>query len=88
MKVYISERRRVKVLLLVRDLLLLAQKNNCWVSLEKRRHFCGVVVYPNLALLLIRFYTRFLYFDMVQTGHEEGGTSTKGGAAASATSPP
>ena len=79
MKVYASESKVARLRLLAKQFLLYAQRNRRWVSLKKLRHFCVVAVSMILAILLSRFYTRSLYFDMALSGllvqREERGQS-------------
>ena len=66
LKVYVPDRKILRVQRLARRLLGLAARNRRLVPADKLRTFCGVCVSLTLALPLARFFTRSLYWDQAR----------------------
>jgi hypothetical protein len=64
MRVFVTERKVLRMRKMAIELLLCAQRNRRLVSMEKVSHICGVAVSLTLAFPMARFYTRSLYWDM------------------------
>lgn len=79
MRVFVANRKVLRVRQLSKQILLLAQRNRRLINRDLLEHFCGVCVALSLALPLARFYTRSLYFDMAGARMEERGQSPQRG---------
>jgi hypothetical protein len=64
MRVFVTERKVLRMRKMAKELLLCAQRNRRLVSMENVRHFFGVAVSLTLSFPMARFYTRSLYWDM------------------------
>jgi hypothetical protein len=62
MRVFVTERKVLRMRRMAKELFLCAQRNRRLVSTEKVRHFFGLAVSLTISLPMTRFYTRSLYW--------------------------
>jgi hypothetical protein len=72
MRVFVTDRKVQRMRRMAQEILICTQRNRLLVTVGKLRHFCGVAVSLTLALPMVRFYTRSLYWDMSLAGFSAG----------------